>query len=369
MLILLSFLLYFINSKNITELKPEIKFNLSIKIAYTNKDIFAESINTKTKKFIPANTRLRLLNQKINKWFKIFEQTTFYIEANCVEIEKNILKLKKVCAKYKKPYSNLHSFGSLNGTESFEYFSSIIVPQYEVKYNKEILIIEAKYLKFKLNFDKKHYEKIPIATVSKIKTKVISSKNIDKTSYMATQYGILISQNSKDWYRILNFKNKKYKIAITDEGCLLANTLYSCDFGKTVKDLFPPYAIFGQKLSFNELLYSPNGMGLIFLSFLKKPSTRHTYIYSKSTQLWERIHPNPQFTFAPTSVQKIADNFIKDMKKKYNIKIKETHYSQSEQYIYISINGEIKKQKLSITKVFTFHNGWEDNQKEKLIYY
>jgi len=270
--------------------------NLIAQELIISKDVYLKTDEQEV--HITKGERVKLSKTRYNEWLELFEKNKKkgFLSKDCADFNDNAIRLKKECPMYSESNNNSKIVKILAKDELYTLFNIKRVPECCITYKSKELCLDVETLKFEnpLNVDSEFYQQISIDDILKIKgSDIFVSQFIDKTMYYAGNSGVYSSFNGKQWFKLKKLEPRQYAIAITDEGWLLADNLISKDFGKTFLEFFPNYAFPGSDYNVKSVIYSPGGMGTVYLTFYKKndDSNLVVFVLNEFAKGWKKVYP------------------------------------------------------------------------------
>ncbi|MCX6112809.1 MAG: SH3 domain-containing protein [Proteobacteria bacterium] len=268
----------------------------------TVRDIFIDSAsidkNTKIKTMIPEGTEVVVEGTKTSSWYQVFEgdNSKGYVQPDCVSLKGANLAITKICPLRSEPTETIPSVSTLAFGKEFKKFSLKTVSEQQIAFNGNLKWINSSLLKFIPEglSDAELFEPAPIEEVVNLKKEnAIISQYIDKTMYVSTALGVFMSYDAKKWYRIKKLESRKYEIAITQDGWLLADNLASRDYGKSFSEFFPSYAFPYKDSYVKSIMTSPQGNNAVYLTFSTRSDSSNItlFVLNRIEDGWKRIYP------------------------------------------------------------------------------
>ena len=329
----------------------------------TNKDYTVDGT------IIPANSDVLVLGTKTTMWYELYEgkKSVGSVQQDCVSIQGEFLVLTKSCQTKYGVGHRFKKFFISNKSQSQIMFAG---KQYDIP--SELLSFVRPS-----NMDPESYEPVSIEVVIKLKKEnVIVSSYIDRTMYVSTILGVFTSLDGKKWYRLKKLEQRKYEIAVTQEGWIIADTLVSRDFGKSFEEFFPSFAEPYKDAYVKGILISPQGVNAIYITFSSKldPSDMTLYMLVSLEQGWRKIYPvaDEASVTVPaegslSSILKFINNkWLKNNKysKRGRVDIEEIDVAGTGSSRTVSmmvstyINGVEKDHHVSLSLIYEIKKGW-----------
>lgn len=261
------------------------------------KIVTVKDVDVATGVVVPASSEVLVMGERTSAWYEVFEnkKSLGFLFHDCVSIQGNDLSTVKECGIRKEPLETAEIYRTVPKDKTFSKFVVYTSSLSNIMYNGKPYWISSNLLKFEheaMNVDR--FDPVEIGTMVKLKKeKIYISPYLDKAMYVSTELGVFTSTDGKKWYRIKKLEPKKYEIAVTQEGWLIADNLVSKDFGRNFTEFFPSYA-FPYKDSFvKSILVSPQGGNSIYLTFstVSDRSNITLFVLADVNQGWKRVYP------------------------------------------------------------------------------
>lgn len=327
-------------------------------------------------KLIPRDHDLIILNSKLISWYKLYEEKSIlgYVDKKCTNISSKGIIVLENCIIFKKPNESSDVVSILKKDKTYTIYKDI-----------EILFLNLSYkgIKFWINSSKVYIEpkdiselqKVDIEKIVKINDKKIyTSKNFDKTMYFSSYNGLYISYNGKDWYKNESLKEKKYEITITKQGWVIADNLYSKDFGITFSELYPEYAFPFKETYVKSVIASPQSEFDIYMTFSSYKNNDKIALFVINTKNindgWKKIYPNKdnklisikvEDTF--TSVLNYSNNYISKKYKSFEINDISIKKDNNKYYVDLLLSNNKNELILILELAYNIETGWEIKSK------
>jgi len=321
---------------------------------------------------IKKDSTLIILETKLETWYEIFDakKSIGFASSACASVDLTGLVLKKSCILYSNPSVSSNPKSLIDEEKVYKIYLVKNIP---------VLYVAYKDKKFYLNYtsvyidpeQQKNLVKIPIENVVKMnKDKIYISSSFDKTMYFTSSQGLFMSYNGKDWYFNSTLDKKKYEIAITEKGWIIADNLYSTDYGINFSEIFPKYAFPVKDAYVKNILASPTAKSDLYLTFSSKKDSSQMILYVLNTEKieegWKRVYPNIDGSLqivkvddSFTSIVNFISNYLIKQKKIYEIQdvnIKENENSWDASLLLTS-----KKDKyiVNMNLVYNLSKSWQ----------
>ncbi len=286
---------------------------------------------TASNKLIPADSDVLLLGTKNSVWYELFDgrKSAGFVQQDCVNIQGEFLVLGKECSVYSKPMDGTFQAKYSSGRR-FKNFLLVNNSESEIMFASQKYTIPSDMLRFvrPTQMDKESYDLVSIEAVVKLKREnVLISPYIDKTMYVSAMLGVFTSLDGKTWYRLKKLDLRKYAIAVTKEGWLVADTMVSKDFGKNFEEFFPSFAEPYKDAYVKGILVSPQGVDAIYLTFSSKtsPGNMTLYMLVSPEQGWRKIYPATDGAAITVPAEDTLSSVLKFINNKW---LKNNKYSQ-----------------------------------------
>ena len=255
------------------------------------------------------------------------------------------LAIIKVCPLRSEPTESVPSTSTLPVGKEFRKFSLRTVSEHEVRIDGISKWLSSSLLKFVPEGmgDAEFFESVPIEEVVNLKKEnSIISPYLDKTMYVSTVLGVFTSYDAKNWYRIKKLENRKYEIAVTQDGWLLADNLVSKDYSRSFSEFFPSFAFPYKDSYVKSVMVSPQGNNSVYLTFssASDPSGITLFILNKVEDGWKKIYPTVDGKVASIPVEDTITSVLNFINNKW-----------------MSSNKYSKKRKLELEDINITGNG------------
>lgn len=268
----------------------------------TVRDIFIDTAsigkNTKIKTMVSEGTEVIVKGFRSSSWYQVFEkdESKGYIQPDCVSLNGANLVTTKVCPLRSEPTVLVPSLSTLPVAKEFKKFFLKTVSEHEISVNGTLQWVSSSLLKFvpETLSDQEIFELASIEEVVNLKKEnAIISPYIDNGMYVSTALGVFMSYDGKKWYRLKKLETRKYEIAITQEGWLLADNFVSKDYGRSFSEFFPSYAFPYKDAYVKSIIVSPQGNNSVYLTFATRSDQGNItlFIMTKIEDGWKRIYP------------------------------------------------------------------------------
>ncbi|MEI6093155.1 MAG: SH3 domain-containing protein [bacterium] len=317
----------------------------------TVRDIFVESAsidkNTKIKTMVPEGTDVIIKGFRTSSWYQLFDKDGVkgYIQPDCVSLIGSNLSTTKVCPLRSEPTDSVPSLSTIPLAKEFKKFSLKTVSEHEILVDGALQWVNSSLLKFipETLSDKEIFESASIEEVINLKKEnAVVSPYIDNGMYVSTALGVFMSYDGKKWYRLKKLEAKKYEIAVTQEGYLLADNFVSKDYGRSFYEFFPSYAFPYKDAYVKSIIVSPQGNNSIYLTFSTRSDQSNItlFIMSKIEDGWKRIYPTVDGKIVNVPVEDTITSVLNFINNKW---MKTNKYSKNKKLeledINISGNG------------------------------
>lgn len=246
---------------------------------------------------IASGSEVLLLGTTTSVWYELFEhkRSVGFVQQDCVGIQGEYLFLEKNCNLYSHPVP-IKPLMVLSSGKRFKDFMVSSSSTSSIMHAGKKYEVPSEILKFTRpsEMDPESYVPVSIEAVVKLKKEnVMISPYIDKTMYVSTILGVFTSFDGKKWYRLKKLEPRKYEIAVTQEGWLVADTMVSRDFGMSFQEFFPSFALPYKDAYVKGIIASPQGINAIYLTFSSRANSGNMTLYTliSPEQGWRKIYP------------------------------------------------------------------------------
>ncbi len=279
-------------------------------------------------------------------WYELFEskKSIGFVKQDCVGIQGESLFLEKECDLYNNIFQELAPKNKLSAGRKFKDFRLTNSSVSTIMYSGKTYQVPSEILKFVRpnKVETSIYDPVPIEAVIKLrKENILVSPYIDKTMYVSTVLGVFTSFDAKKWYRLKKLEPRKYEIAVTQDGWLLADNLVSRDFGRNFEELFPSFAFPYKDAYIKGILISPQGVNAVYLTFSSRSNAGNMTLYMllSSERGWRKIYPASEGSVVIVPAEDAMTSILKFLNNKW---LKNNKYSKKGfvDIEDIDVNGE-----------------------------
>jgi len=340
---------------------------------------------------LPKDADVILMGTDNAIWYELFEskKRIGFVKQDCVGIQGESLLLEKECDLYNDVVKDVTPNKKLTSGRKFKDFRLTNSSVSTIMYSGNTYQVPSEILKFVRpnKIEESIYDSVPIEAVIKLrKENILVSPYIDKTMYVSTILGVFTSFDAKKWYRLKKLDSRKYEIAVTQDGWLLADNLVSRDFGRNFEEFFPSFAFPYKDAYVKGILISPQGVNAVYLTFSSRSNSGNMTLYMllSSERGWRKIYPSSEGSVVIVPAEDAMTSILKFLNNKW---LKNNKYSKKGlidiedidvvgegisrnvgMMVTRTINGNKKNYRVSLLLDYNALKGWTvNNEKWSLI--
>ena len=339
-----------------------------------NRDYFVEQTK------IPAGSDIILLGTDTGVRYQLLDskRSVGFVTQDCVSIQGEFVILGKDCPIYDTASSQL-SNNTISAGRRFKQFLLVNTSTSKIMYGGKRYEVPSDILRFVMpsTLNAESYDPVSIEAVVKLsKEKAVVSPYIDKAMYVSTQLGVFASFDAKKWYRLKKLEARKYEIAVTQDGWLVADTLVSRDFGRNFEEFFPSYALPYKDTSVKGILISPHGVNAVYLTLSSTASPSDITLYMLTSQElgWRKIYPAVDGSMVTVPVEDTFTSILKFINNKWlkagkhpkkgkvdieDIELGGKGAERNVSIMVTTVDKEKKNYHVSLQLSYTISDGWK----------
>lgn len=319
----------------------------------TSSDILIKGDGSNEAVSLKAGTEAFIKDTRISMWYHLNDKgLEGFIEPECIGTKGTDLVLLKACPVYPEASSSLKPLTTAKTGIVLKNFKIHNEVEHNVVINGKPFWLSSSVLRFVHQGldDTELYEPVSIQEIIHLKKEnPIISPYIDKTMYVSTLLGVFMSVDAKKWYRIKKLEPQKYEIALTPDGWLVADNLFSKDQGRSFGEFFPAYAFPYKDTYVKSVMVSPQGNNSIYITFATStdPSNITLFVLGKIEDGWKRIYPTADGKVFTVPVEDTVTSILGFINNKW-LRVNKNTKNKKVDLDDISVSGTGNKRTVSI---------------------